>query len=385
MHEAIVAWLSIACLTLALVGCAYMLAAALIVSRTLRMPPRPAAACPTVTILRPLHGAEAGLYENLASFCGQDYPGRVQTLFGVQDPADAAIAVVQKLIAAHPAQDLELVVDSRQHGPNRKVGNLANLQSRIKHEVVILADSDIRVESDYLARVTAALQGEGVGLVTCLYRGAAAGGFWAQVAAMAIDCRFLPNVLIGLRLGLARPCFGSTIALTRAMLTRIGGFSAFARYLADDNAMGEAVRRAGSQVAIPHFIVTHVCAERSFADVLHHELRSARTIRAVAPWGFLGSVVTHSLPLGLLGVVLAGFDPIALLALAAVVVCRLVLQARVDHTLRISPMRWRISLLVDLLSFVAFVASFFIAHVSWRGYRYKVLSDGTLMSLNDAR
>jgi ceramide glucosyltransferase len=196
---------------------------------------------------------------------------------------------------------------------------------------------------------------------------------------MAIDCHFLPSVLVGLRLGLARPCFGSTIALRRDVLAQIGGFQAFTEYLADDNAMGEAVRRAGLQVAIPPFLVAHVCVERSLADLLRHELRSARTIRAVAPWGFAGSVVTHPLALGLLGAALTAFNPIGLGVLAAVVLCRLVLQAQVDHTLRASAGRWWLVPLGDLLSFAAFVASFFINKVSWRGHRYRVMPDGTLI------
>jgi ceramide glucosyltransferase len=157
MGEAIAAWLSIACLALAIIGCAYMLTAALILLRPSRMPWQPGRASPAVTILKPLHGAEPGLYENLASFCAQDYPGPVQILFGVQDPADPAIAVVRRLIADYPGRDLELVVDSRVHGPNRKVGNLINLETHIKHELVILADSDIRVGPDYIARVVASL------------------------------------------------------------------------------------------------------------------------------------------------------------------------------------------------------------------------------------
>jgi ceramide glucosyltransferase len=383
MGEALAA--SIPCLALAIIGCGYALTAALILTPRLRVPPESTGPSSPVTILKPLHGAEPGLYDNLASFCAQNFASPVQILFGVQDPADAAIAVVQKLIANHPGRDLELVVDSHVHGPNRKVGNLVNLQSRIKHELVILADSDIRVGPDYLAGVAAALQRPGVGLVTCLYRGTAAGGLWAHMAAGAIDCHFLPSVLVGLRLGLARPCFGSTIALTRTVLERIGGFKAFVHYLADDNAMGEAVRRAGMAVVIPAFLVAHTCTERTFADLWQHELRSARTIRTVAPWGFAASVVTHPLALGLVGALVAGFDGVGMAVLVVVVLCRLVLQARVDHSLLASTPRWWLGLLGDLLSFVAFVTSFFITRVSWRGHRYKVLPDGTLISLNDAR
>jgi ceramide glucosyltransferase len=136
------------------------------------------------------------------------------------------------------------------------------------------------------------------------------------------------------------------------------------------------------EVAIPPFLVMHMCTERTLADLWHHELRSARTIRMVAPWGFAGSVVTHPLALALLGALVAGFDRVSLGALVAVVLCRIVLQARVDHTLSVSPPRWWLSLLGDLLSFVAFITSFFITRVSWRGHRYKVLPDGTLNFLD---
>jgi ceramide glucosyltransferase len=383
MGEVLAAWLSIACLALAIIGCGYTLTVALILARRLRAAPSFGGPSSPVTILKPLHGAEPGLYENLASFCAQDYPSPVQILFGVQDPGDPAIAVVQKLIANHPGRDLELVVDPHVHGTNRKVSNLVNLETRIKHEFVILADSDIRVETDYLARVVTALHRSGVGLVTCLYRGTASDGFWARVSAAAIDCHFLPSVVVGLLLGLARPCFGSTIALTATVLERIGGFKAFVHYLADDNAMGEAVRRAGMEVVIPPFLVAHTCTERTFADLWHHELRSARTIRMVAPWGFAGSVVTHPLALGLVGALVAGFDRVSLGVLAVVVSCRLVLQARVDHSLLVCPPRWWLGLLSDLLSFVAFITSFFVSRVSWRGHRYKVRPDGTLISLNE--
>jgi ceramide glucosyltransferase len=385
MGAVVAAWLSIVCLALALLGAGYALTAAFILAPALRVRPEFARPSSGATILKPLYGAEPFLYENLASFCAQDYAGPVQILFGVQDRADPAIAVVRKLIADHPGRDLELVVDARVHGPNRKVSNLVNLENRIKHELVILADSDIRVGPDYLVRVAAALQRAGVGLVTCLYRGIAAEGLWARMAAVAIDSRFLPSVLVGLRLGIARPCFGSTIALTASVLRRIGGFRAFADYLADDNAMGEAVRRAGMQVAIPPLLVMHACTERTFADLWHHELRAARTIRLVAPWGFVGSVVTHPVALGVVGALAVGFDRVSLGVLAAAIACRLVLQARVDHTLPSPRPRWWLGLLVDLLAFAAFVTSFFITRVSWRGHRYKVLSDGTLIPLNHTR
>ena len=258
MLDAITPWLVAGLLVLAATGCVYALIAAAAMRRFTGEDASEATAFPSITILKPLHGAELGLHDKLASFCDQDYPGPVQILFGVQDGNDPAVAVVDRLIAERPGADLQLLVSTRPAGPNPKVATLIGLQGRIRHDVVVLSDSDVSVERNYLARTVATLAQPGVGLVTCLYRGTPVPSLWARLASMAIDYDFLPNVLVGLALGLARPCFGSTIAMRRETLERIGGFDAFLEYLADDNAIGEAVRGIGMRVAIPRWIVEHV-------------------------------------------------------------------------------------------------------------------------------
>jgi ceramide glucosyltransferase len=376
-------FLSRACLALALAGSAYALVAGTLVRRFARRPAEHARGGAGVTILRPLHGAEPELYDNIASFCRQDYAGPLQIICGVQDPADPAIAVVQALIAAMPAPHIALVVDPTPHGANRKIANLINMAKRIRHEVVVLADSDMRVGPDYLDRVIGTLEQPGVGLVTCLYRGAPGPGLIGRLAAMAIDYHFLPSVLFGLSLRLARPCFGSTIALRRDMLTRIGGFEAFAEHLADDNAMGEAVRRTGASVAIPTLVIAHAWALHGARELLRQELRWARTIRAVDPLGFMGSVVTYSLPFALLALALDGPVPLSAAAIAAALLSRLVLQAQVDHALGAAEHRWRLGPVRDLLSFLVFIASFFGGAISWRGHRYRVGRDGILIPVEE--
>lgn len=372
-------WLSAAVLLLAAAGCAYTLAAAAAVRR-LEGGDAPAEGyVPGITLLKPLRGAEADLYGNLASFCDQDYPGAVQILFGVQDANDPAVAVVLRLIAERPGEDLQLRVLANAAGPNPKIATLIGLQRDIRHEVVVLSDSDVSVARSYLARTVAALAEPGVGLVTCLYRGAPLPGLWPKLASMAVDYHFLPAVLFGLALRIARPCFGSTIALRRETLHRIGGFDAFVSRLADDNAIGESVRALGMRVAIPRWVVAHACSEKSLAELWRHELRWGRTLRAVSPAGYAGTLVTHPLSLALLGALLDGFGWLGLAAVAAAIACRLVLQLQVDHTLGLSTSRWWLGPVRDVLAFAVFVASFFVDVVSWRGRRYRVCADGTLV------
>ena len=335
--------------------------------------------------MKPLHGAEPHLYDNLASFCNQVYPGSVQILFGVGDSSDPAVPVVKQLIDDHRDRDIELVVNAATSGANPKVANLIDMQRHVRHDVVVLSDSDIVVRSDYLARTIAALDAPQVGLATCLYRGLPESGVWAELASMAIDYHFFPNVIVGIALGLARPCFGSTIALRRETLAKIGGFDAFRDQLADDHAIGEAVRGIGLKVAIPSWIVDHRCTEQSASELLRHELRWARTLRAVNPVGYAGMMVTYPLPFALLlapfceSVILSAF------AIIAALCCRLALQIQVDHTLGVTSKRGSLGPARDLIAFGVYIASFFVDEVSWRGQRFKVRADGTLAQTTETK
>ena len=370
-------------LGIAALGCFYALAAAMVVRRFSGASKRHADATPGVTILKPLAGLSPALFDDLASFCEQDYRGSLQILFGVQDGADPAAAVVRRLISARPGGDLELVVHRPISGTNPKVANLMGLERHIRYPVVILADADIRVSGDYVRDIVDALNAPGVGAVTCLYRGTGRRGIWACMCSMGIDYHFLPNVLVGLKLGLARPCFGSTIALRRETLEAIGGFQAFSNCLADDYAIGAAIRAMDMRVAIPGLIVTHSCCEETMADLFGHELRWARTVRVVDPSGYAGLIITHPLPFALLGGLLNGFSAIAIGAVAAAIASRLVLQWQVDHTLNVPPDRWWLMPLRDLLAFGIYVAGFFVNVVRWGGRRYRVRSDGTLTALGE--
>src|SRR5262249_27286845 len=148
-------------------------------------------------------------------------------------------------------------------GLNWKVSNLVNIAPRIQHDVVVIADSDVRVDPNYLSRVVAALNEPGVGAVTCLYHGVPITGIWADLSALAINAHFLPGVVFGFALGLARPCFGSTLAFRRQTLYDIGGFMAVVDALADDYAMGAALHAQGHKISIPPFAVAHMCTQSS--------------------------------------------------------------------------------------------------------------------------
>jgi ceramide glucosyltransferase len=359
-------------------GCLFMLFAAALMWSSARPQPAPEPA-PDLTILKPLHGDEAGLYENLVSFCEQDYSGAVQIVFGVENPNDPAIAVVERLRAAYPGRALELVIEPRAVGSNPKVANLINMSGRIAHDIVVMADSDIRVQRDYLSRLVGALERQGGGAVSCPYYGISTGSLWSNLAQLTIDSHFLPGVVVGAQLKLAQPCLGSSIALRRSSLQAIGGFEPLADCLADDYVLGELLRERGEPVLVLPFAVGHVCAESSMIELWRHELRWALTIRTVDPFGYLGWAVTHAFPLALIAWLLGAGWPAIGLAVAALA-CRAVLIFATErgyglpvHSYWLIPVR-------DLLSFAVFLAGFVARDVSWRGHHYELMSEGILKS-----
>ncbi|HET6308064.1 MAG TPA: bacteriohopanetetrol glucosamine biosynthesis glycosyltransferase HpnI [Rhodopila sp.] len=303
---------------LAGIGATEALAVSRLVASFARRPVAPPAIRPPVTVLKPLHGDEPLLEDALASLCQQDYPDW-QIVFGVRDVADPAVAVVRRLQARFPDVDIALVADATLHGRNRKVGNLINMQAAARHDILVIADADVHTRPDYLDRLVEALLRPGVGLVTTLYAGlpapAEAGAAWpeeplpppvaARLGATQITHLFLPGAVLARSLG-RQDCLGATMALRRDDLDRIGGFHALVDHLADDNVLGRRIAALGLGVALADTLTLTTVPETGLRALFRHELRWARTIRALEPAGFAASVVQYSLAWGLLTVALSG-------------------------------------------------------------------------------
>jgi ceramide glucosyltransferase len=366
------------CALLALAGAATAVLAARAVRRFGRAVPLAGPALPA-TILKPLHGAEPGLRDNLLATLRQDHAAPVQVLFAVPDAQDGAGPVAESAMAAAPAVPAALICDGRLHGPNRKVSQLVNLMEHASHPVLVVADADMRMPPGWLTAVTAPLADPAVGLVTCLYRGEAAdGGLWSRLAALGIDWQFLPNACLGESMGRAYGCYGATMALRAETLARIGGFQALAGLLADDHALGAAVRRLGLRVEVAPLLPAHLMAEPGPLALLRHELRWARTLRLLDPGGYAGMGITYPLVPGLLAAVLV---PWGWLSLAVAAAARLLVALTVDRVLCQSGSWRRIPLLPlrDLLSFAIWGAGLARGTVTWQGRRYCMRPDGSMV------
>ena len=329
-------------------------------------PPPDPASWPPVLLLKPLHSDEPLLEQALTTACTQDYPS-LRIVCGVQDQADTAIAVVERLRTRFP--NLTLVIDPTPHGPNPKIANLINMRAAIPpqaDEIVVIADSDIHAAPDLLRRVVATLAQPGIGLVTTLYTGLPAHpGIVPRLGATAISHTFLPGALLARAMG-RQDCLGATMAMRAETLSDIGGLPALSAHLADDNELGRLVLARGLSVALATTVPATTVAATTISELLSHELRWARTIRALVPAAFALSAIQHPIAWALLAFALS--PSAATAALFALAWTTRALAARgIDRALSLPPATPALLSLRDLLSLALVPAAFAGSRVRWRG------------------
>jgi len=334
------------------------------------------------SIMIPLHGADFEAYENYARFCSLDYP-EFQIVFGVRDANDTSVPIVEKLAADFPDRDIALAISDRTIGQNLKISNLQNMLSLVKHEQIVIVDSDIRVDSDYLRNVLAPLADRGVGLVTCLYRATKTSDFGAKLEAVGITGEFAAGVLMAWMLEGVKFALGSTMATTRTRLASIGGFPALADYLADDFMLGNLIAR-DAEVRLSHYVVETAMPPIGFLGMMRHQIRWARSTRISRPMGYLGLILTYGTALALLLVLMDVASVFSLIVLGITLVIRLLMAWVIGvHWLGDKLLMRYFWLLPirDLLSFLIWCLSWVGKRVEWRGRQYEVARDGTMIQV----
>ncbi|MGJ3649610.1 bacteriohopanetetrol glucosamine biosynthesis glycosyltransferase HpnI [Sphingomonas sp. GlSt437] len=368
------AWVATALDVLALFGCVAVLASTRSMARLGRASrAAPLAVAPQpVTMLKPLHGDEPRLAENLATFRDQDWDAPIQILAGVARADDPAADIARSI-----GDMVDVVVDGRRHGANAKIGNIVNMMPAARHDLIVLSDSDIAAPPNYLKHIAAQLADPGIGAVTIAYGGRGDTGFWSRFCAGIVSYHFMPSMMLSLDLGMGDVCMGSTIAMRRETLEAIGGFDRFVDTLADDYAIGQAVRALGLKVVVPPVFVTHASIETSFAEVAKHELRWMATVRTVNAAGHVGSLTLHALPLSLIALLLAP-GRWTLAVVIAALITRLVSAKVVDRVLGRTTLPLWLMPLRDLMTFGVHVTSLFVRRVDWRGARLKMRAAGRI-------
>jgi len=324
-----------------------------------------------ISIIKPLCGEEPELEANLASFCEQHYPC-YEVIFVAEDPEDPALEVARRVAAAHPDCSITVLSGSPPLGLNRKVRNLAHAEKAARHPLFVISDSDMRVEPDYLARVAAPFDDPDVGVLTCLYRSFEPRGLGACLEALSIGTEFTPSVLVAWLI--EGPCFGfgSTIAIRRTVLDRLGGFQSIADELADDYRLAERARDTGAREVLSDYVVDYVPGRQPLGAVVGRSLRWARTIRAINPAGAAGAVVTHVFTLSLVlaalrhdarSLWLAAFTLLWRSACASLITTRCTGDRSLPRLLWLLPFH-------DIYSFCIWLYSLGGSRVAWRGHTF---------------
>ncbi|MFZ0746776.1 MAG: bacteriohopanetetrol glucosamine biosynthesis glycosyltransferase HpnI [Terracidiphilus sp.] len=345
---------------------------------------------PGVSILKSLKGLDPGMMDAFRSHCRQSYTGEFELLFGVSSADDPAAAAVKQLQREFPERNIRLIECPARLGTNGKVSALAQVVPHARYEFLLINDSDITVGPRYLERVMASFGQDPtarphnprpVGLVTALYRGRAHDTLASRLEAVGIATDFQAGVLLskmiedGLHYGL-----GSTLAVRREALERIGGLVSLVDYLADDYELGARVAGAGYGVELCPEVVETAIAAYGWRGFIDHQLRWARTVRDARPWGYAGLVFTHGLGWALLNVLASGLSPLSFWLLGMSFFLRLALAMTVgaqvlgDH--QVLPNLWLLPMR-DVVAMGTWVAGFAGNTIVWRGERF-ALKDGRL-------
>jgi ceramide glucosyltransferase len=378
-ERVVAALLLLALLTGSLVYCVLTIRAAMQYSATR---PDKSTDLPPISVLKPLAGVDLGLEENLRTFFEQRYL-EYEILFAVRSPEDPAIEVAERVRGAYPAVPSRLIITGEPPYPNAKVFSLDRMLGAARYDLVVMADSDVRVTPDLLPTIAAEFQDPRVGVITCPYRAVPGPSFWSKLEAIGLNTEFLSGVLVARMLEGMKFALGPTIAARRETLAKIGGFDAVKDYLAEDFVMGKLADERGWNVVLSAYTIEHHIGSQRLGANLRHRLRWNRSTRRSRPWGYIGQVFTNPLPLALVLIVVKPvWWPVLVLTGVLRGAAAWAVAGRVLHD-PLTRRYWWLVPLQDVASFLLWLAAFYGNTILWRGRKYDLLPDGRFQ-LRDA-
>ncbi|MGC4048670.1 MAG: bacteriohopanetetrol glucosamine biosynthesis glycosyltransferase HpnI [Paludibaculum sp.] len=332
--------------------------------------------CEPVSILKPLHGLDEGLEENLRTFFSQDYPD-YEILFAARDASDPALALVERLRLDYPDIPVRVFVTGEPPYPNAKVYSLQKMMDEAAHDLLVMSDSDIRVTPSMLRTLAAEFQDPNLGVATCPYRAVPGGSLWSVLEAIGMNTEFWGGAITARMVeGGVKFAVGPTIAARRAVVQAVGGWERLSQYLAEDFVLGQFASSAGYGVILSSYVIEHRIGTQAMRPNFAHRLRWNRSTRRSRPAGYVGQIFTNPLPIAL---ALLAIWPEAWPAALATCVLRAAAAFVVSEGVLHDPlcrMWWPLIFWQDLLSFGFWVAGFFGNTIVWRNRRYRLLSDG---------
>lgn len=342
--------------------------------RFFRQPASQTSFTPKASILKPIRGVDPGAYENFASLCRQDYPD-YEILFCVNERTDPVLPVVEKLQRDFPERSIRILYGTQSNAPNDKVAKLARLVAEAQNEILVMGDSDVRVQPDYLRSVIAPLADPNVGAVTCFYMPVESRTFAQNLQATGMVSDFYAGVVVAWQLDGVKFALGPTIATRRANLAEFGGFQAIEDRPGDDLLVGRLIADRGHEIVLLPHIVWKLAGYQSVGDLMDKRLRWMVVMRHMRPWGHMGLVFTQGLPWSLIAIAIHPTPQIAFAYLGAYLVLRTAMawsigirglkQSRVWKEIPLIPV-W------DGFALAIWLASFFRKSILWRGAEYYI-------------
>ena len=341
---------------------------------------------PPVTILKPVCGMEPGLEEHLTSFFEQQYP-IYEIIFGARHDDDPALEVARRISRRYPSVPVRIVTTGEPWRPNAKVCSLVKMYERASHDYLIISDSDVDVEPNYIAEVVQPLLDPRNGMVTCLYRGRPTGGVWSKLEALGMSVEMTSGAIVANLIEGMKFALGPTMAIRRDALDTIGGFEPLADYCADDYIAGRDVAESGRQVVMSNHVINHVVINRKFGCSMRHQVRWMKSTRFSRRAGHAGTLLTFAMPFGLLGMVAAGalhnwalgagmlaFAYLNRVVVALVAGWGVVGDPAALRLAGLSPVR-------DLMGFCFWCASYSGREIEWRGDWYRLEEGGRMVQV----
>ena len=339
---------------------------------------------PSLTLLKPVHGAEPDLDRHLASFFEQDYP-EFEILFCARDPNDAGLDIARRVAVRYPNIPAKFFSTGEPPYINAKVASMELMEKSAAHDILVISDSDVRVTPDYLRAVALPFADEKVGGMCCVYRGiASGGGLWARLEAVGMSVEMTAGVLVARMMEGMQFVLGPTMAFRREVIRRMGGFKVTADYCADDFVLGNETYKLGQEVLLSHHAIDHIVINLSLMASLKHQVRWMKSTRFSRPKGHFGTALTFSMPFGILGLVaglLFGHPWAGIALLAWAVASREALSVAVGRMVVRDPSWFNLLVLYpvrDLMGFFFWAASYMGSRILWRGRVFQLLPGGKM-------
>ena len=339
---------------------------------------------PPVSVLKPVHGSEPNLRENLESFFLQDYPN-FELIFCARSEDDAALQIARQLSEKYPVLKVRFVTSGEPPWTNAKLYSLEMMWKQAAHDLLVISDSDVRVSPDYLREIIKPFANPSVGMTTCIFRGLPAGGFWTDLEALGYSVEMTSGVVVADMLEGMKFALGPTMVVRRQCVRALNGFGFMDDYCADDYILGNRVAESGMEVVLSHHSIDHMVFHHSFLSSMRHQVRWMRSTRFSRPKGHLGTVLTYAMPFGVLGLIAgfaSGYTTLGITLVAAAFLNRVTQSVLAGYVVAEDRKALALAWLYpvrDLLGAFLWIGSYLSAKIDWRGEEYRLTTNGKML------